>query len=105
MIQIIPVSSEPNQEFSVTLDNVQYFFRLMYNERSVLWTLDILNSAKTLILGGVVLRVQYSLLQQYSNDGLPQGRLFVIDQSGDGLDPTADDLGDRVVFAYEQISG
>lgn len=103
MTQIIPLTSESYQDFTVILDDIEYTFELLYNERSVLWTLNILDSAKDLILGGICLRVNYSLLEQYSNEALPQGRLFVIDQSGAGLDPTADDLGERVVMAYEPV--
>jgi len=103
MSLIIPLTSGPFQEFKVPLDNVDYNFRIQWNERSEFWTLDILNSARTLIVGGLVLRSNYSILDQYANEDLPQGNLKVLDQGGSGIDPTSDDLGDRVVLFYEPI--
>jgi hypothetical protein len=102
---IIPLTSEPIQNFKVSaLNDVDYYFRIQWNERSEFWTLDILTAAQTLIIAGLVLRADNSLLTQYSNELLPTGELKVIDQSGAGLDPTADDLGERVVLYYEPSS-
>lgn len=104
MIVIIPTTSDPNQEFSVTLDGVEFVFQLQYNERADLWSINILDSAQNLILGGVCVRVNYSLLEQYADESLPAGNLYAIDQNGTGTDPGADDMGSRVVLAYEQAS-
>ena len=101
---IIPLTSDHYQDFKIALDNADYFLVIQWNERSSFWTLDIYTAGKTLVKGGMVLRADYSLLDQYSDDLLPQGKIKMIDQSGEGVDPSYDDLGSRVVMLYEPIS-
>lgn len=102
MSLIIPVTSEAYQEFKVSaLEGRDYYFRIQWNERAYFWTLDILTAAKSLIVAGLVLRADYSLLDQYSNESLPPGKLKVLDLGGAGQDPGPDDLGERVVLFYE----
>lgn len=101
MGQIIPITSDPNQELKVTLGDTEYFIRLRWNTRAQFWTLDILDAAKDPIVQGVCVRVQYSLLSRYRDVRLPDGQLFAIDTSQEGVDPAVDDLGTRVLLAYE----
>jgi hypothetical protein len=98
---IIPLTSDHYQDFKIALESTDYFFVIQWNERSAFWTLDIYTAGKALVKGGMVLRAGYSLLDQYSDELLPPGKIKMIDQNGGGVDPSYDDLGTRVVMLYE----
>jgi hypothetical protein len=101
MAVIIPITNDANQELKATLDDSEYFIRLRYNVRGEYWTLDMLTAGKTPIVTGVAIRVSYSLLSRYVDTRLPDGKLYAIDTSGEGLDPALDDMGERVLLAYD----
>ena len=55
MIQQIPLSDAVDQIQSIAIDGVLYNLRVRLNYRMQIWTLDILDSANTPILYGVLL--------------------------------------------------
>lgn len=101
MALIIPITNDPNQELRVTLGDTEFYMIIKYNVRAELWTLNILDAGKDPIVEGIACRVDYSLLSRYKDIRLPENKLFLIDTSGEGLDPTLDDMGQRVLLAYD----
>lgn len=92
MISQIPFKPFPNFFEEITLNNVPYIFSFYWNNRGEFWTMDITDREKNEIIRGVKLVNNYELLEMFSNDKLPDGKLWVIDlmQTMDNI--TYDDL-------------
>lgn len=87
----IPLSPDA-QNFSITLNNVDYNFSLQWNEPSAAWKIDIADSNNVNILCGIPLITGVDLLEPYAylNFG---GQLIVqTDHDTDNV-PTFDNLG------------
>lgn len=85
---------------TTTLEGRSYLLTFRWAERSGRWTLDISHDGEVLA-AGIRLVADWPLLQPYKSDPLlPQGELFALDFSGQGLDPRLRDLGDRVELVY-----
>lgn len=94
MIISLPVSSDSAQTFITQLGDVKYLFNLRWNDRSQCWCMDMLtDSDQVVLLQGIPLVLGCDLLQPYN---LGIGRMLVVDESGQGLDASYNDLGSRV---------
>lgn len=87
MIQI-PLLTEPAQSFSIVIGEEEYNFRVIYNAREETFSMDI--SGTDFEIGGINLVGGCDILKQYS---IPIENMFVIDLTGEGTDPTIDNLG------------
>lgn len=89
---------------TTTLEGRSYELTFRWAERSGRWTLDITHDGDVLA-AGIMLVADFPLLQPYKSDPLlPQGELYALDMSGQGLDPGLRDLGDRVELVYFEAS-
>jgi len=100
----IPVAATAYQSFSVQLDGSVYRMRIRYNSRSGVWTLDLFDSAEQALLCGLALRTGIDLLDQYVDDRLPPGRLFIVNFVSEHGEPGRDDLGTDAVLVYEEAA-
>lgn len=73
----------------VTLDNVVYGLEFKYNKRYTAWTMNILDDQNNMIVSGIILYTNTSLLTNYYHLAVPKGMLFIIDS--DGTQTTADE--------------
>lgn len=89
----IPVTNSPEQIFSLEIDQVVYNFRIIYNTRSMVWTMDILDNSKIEILSGITLVGGVNLLAQH-NIGI--SNLFAINIVDRRLDANIQNLGTDV---------
>lgn len=90
MIYELPTTNKPSQEFVCELNKVKYLFRVQLNVRGGIWTLDVNTSEDIPIILGLPLVMGADLL---NNERFTTGRLFLVDYSGSGLDPTAKNFG------------
>lgn len=98
MIIELPLNASPAQSFTCQLGDIKYFFEVQYNSRSSVWTMNLSDdSTRTRMLSGVPLVLGVDLLGPY-NFGI--GSMIVLDKTGQGLDATANDLGDRVCLYW-----
>jgi hypothetical protein len=101
-ISILPIdASEPAYTVDVDLSGVVYRLSLAYNTRASHWTIGIGLPDGTTISAGQVIRSNWDLFAMIQSPLLPPGRLFAVDQGDTGADPTADDLGERVLICYD----
>ena len=97
-MQIIPLTSDPIQRFTVNLDGTSYDFQVKYNDLSSTWSADIaLNSDGTPLAYGIPLVLGADVL---SGTGLGIGAIFMVDESSNSVEAGPDDLGDRVRMYY-----
>lgn len=96
MASIIPfVPGDPEQFIAITLDQVPYVLRARWNTRDAAWYLDAWESdGVTVIAYGIKLVLGVFLGQRVRHPLFLSG-MFVIDDSGTGIDPGLNDLGGR----------
>lgn len=90
MLYELPMTSDPSQEFTCELNRVKYLFRVQLNVRGEVWTLDVNTSEDIPIITGLAMVMGVDLL---ASERFTKGMLFLVDYSGKGLDPTADNFG------------
>lgn len=99
-MQTITLRSIPDYTLEVTLEEVVYQFRIRWIERAAQWSLDILDRAGVLLLGGLAMVLDSELLRSHTGRGLPPGVLVLIDPSGRTHAVTFDDLEERCALIY-----
>lgn len=85
----IPLDSNPEQLFSITLDDNTYDIRVKLNSRVQQWSASFSQSGVD-ILNGVPLVGGIDILQQFN---IPIENMYVVNLDDDNLDPSADNLG------------
>lgn len=106
--QIVPVTSDPNQSFSVTLDidqsSITLQLRVRFSEMAGYWTLAIRDASGVLLLDGIpMIAGAYpaaNILGQFAYLGI--GSAFVVNASGVEQDsPSASNLGTDWVLVWD----
>jgi len=108
-MQTVPFTSDPNTQFTATLNGVEYEFLTNWNERNLTWSFD-LSIADTgeLLVAGVPVLIGCDMLAPH---GLGIGSMYAVDltatsaEEAEGrklqsVDAGPDDLGVRVVVVY-----
>lgn len=97
MILDLPLTSDPSRSVTVTMGDADYKLVTRYNDRSSVWTLDILSpSDDSYIVAAAPIVLGSDILEPF---GVGIGRMLVIDMSaapGSGTEAGPDDLGVRV---------
>jgi hypothetical protein len=97
----IPLTSgTPQFVQQASLDGVVYTLDFYYNTREDSWYFNLLDVERNPIIMGRKMVADWPLLQRSRSASKPPGELYVIDNSGAGLDPSLDDFGDRVSLVY-----
>lgn len=93
---LIPITESVAHDFNIELDAELYTFRLVYNSRAGLWTMDIYRQGLAVRLG-LVLVLGADVLK---GTDVNLGELWMFDLDGTGVDANSSDLGSRVVMYY-----
>jgi len=101
-INIAPNIPQFSQQ--VSLDGVVYTLDFFYNTREDSWYLSILDVELTPIISARKMVADWPIMWRSRSASKPPGELWVIDESGAGLDPSLSDLGDRVKLLYADES-
>jgi hypothetical protein len=88
--------------FDVDLDGVLYQLNFEYNEREEFWYFDILDLEGNEIRSGIKCVVNWPFLIFTSNPNRPAGQLLCLDARENSEDPTLDNFGIDVFFAYSE---
>lgn len=73
-----------------------------FNPADRFWYLDLRDSANRPLVLGMRLSLGRDKWRRYKyRDGVPRGRLDVVDVTGEGVEAGADDLGVRVLVRYD----
>lgn len=87
----IPFKSSPYFSEVLVLDTIQYTFTFHWNTLGF-WTLDILNVNSLILISGIRLVIGINLISDYPDLGLPKGKLYIIDSSGNTSEITRNDF-------------
>ncbi len=85
----IPLSSNPEQLFSITLGDNTYDLRVKLNSRLIQWSVSFAQNTIDIITG-IPLVGGIDILQQYN---IAIENMYVINLDNQNLDPSADNLG------------
>ena len=99
----IPINSQfPWFTVKMTLSGVSYTLRFRLNNRSNRWIMDIADASNVDILDGIVLLINRDLTYQYQTAmaNLPAGQFFVVDNTGEGNEPTQYSFGNTHSLIY-----
>lgn len=77
-MNIIPVIDANDSLLEAELDGRTYFLNLSWNSEARLWTLSIENADNELIVAGILLSPNISLLKPYRHLSVPAGEMVAI---------------------------
>lgn len=102
MAQVIPTRTDvAAYTLRVDLTGVEFLFEFRFNDRESFWYFDLADALAAPIVQGVKVVLGVPLLRNVVDVRRPVGDLFAIDQSNADLEAGESDLGDRVLFVYE----
>ena len=83
-----------------TLEGVGYQFQFEWNDRDGFWYLTVGGPDQTTQAQGITMHVGTDKLEHFKYAEVPPGSLDVVDTSGKYIEPTRNDMGDRVLLYY-----
>lgn len=98
----IPMTSDPWQQISVTLEDIPVAITIRWNEVASGWFWDILSTDETIDIKGLRLSPGINLMSGLALSEL--GRVYCIDEEAENAEPTLDGLGDRFKMWYLPLS-
>lgn len=100
----IPLNSNPEQLFSITINGNTYDCRVMLNSRTGVWSISFSQSGVD-ILNGIALLGGVDILKQYN---IPIENAYVVNLDNTNQDPTKTNLGTVAklfILTEEEVSG
>lgn len=100
----IPLNSNPEQLFSITLDGNTYDCRVILNSRTGVWSISF-SQSNVDILVGISLLGGVDILKQYN---IPIENVYVVNLDSTNEDPTSSNLGTVAklfILTEEEVSG
>lgn len=96
------VIPQGNPHFTIrhTLDGREYTLTLEWSERESAWYLQLADQGDVPIAGATKVVADWPLLLTTNDPRKFPGALIARDTTGQGLDPTLNDLGVRVLLVY-----
>lgn len=94
----------PWYKFKVSLSGSIYTLRFRFNVRMQRWILDIADNADNDLLSGLPLITMRNINGQYVIEGLPNGMLFISDDTDKGEQPTRNSFGKDKTLWFEDQS-
>lgn len=99
----IPLTTQPEQKFNITLSGLTYELRVIVNSRLKLWTVSFAQNGIDLVNGitmvsGVDLMIPYNL---------PFDNMYIVNLDNSNLDPDKDTLGINsklVILTDEEVT-
>ena len=85
----MPLTSKPEQLFSIVIKDTKYDIRVLLNSRTGVWSLDLASGGKDLV-SGIALLPGADIFGQY-NLGIGIG--YIINLESPRQDPTRDEFG------------
>ncbi len=87
----IPLGNEPEQKFSVTINEIIWDFRVLYNLRYGVWTLDISKGGEDIVLG-ITMLSGINIIDQYRSI-LDIDNMWMVNLDDNNEEATVDNLG------------
>lgn len=94
-------TSNPHFVQQTQLNGVTYTIRIHWNEREEAFYMELGDIEGNPIVASRKLVANWGLLFRVTDERKPVGDIFCVDQTGQGVDPGLDDLGERVLLIYD----
>lgn len=98
-----PREDEPRLRYTVNLEGTFYVLQFDWNERQLLWSMDIFDSDNVPLIRGQACVANWEFLRVRVVEGLPPGRLFLY--TADGLPPQLQTFRDAELFYFDSEEG
>lgn len=82
-MQIIPFQEFPSFTEEITIDGTPYLLSINWNTRGEFWAIRFQDRERNILAAGIKLVLEYELIANYPDRGLPPGHLYVVDTTGD----------------------
>ena len=106
-VSVIPTQNGPDagpQLSRVVLSGQAYQLRLGWNERAALWSVDVLDTSGAALAGSLPVSCGPAVNGPvYGQQGFPAGILMATPTTADDGDAGLEELGARVVLAYQSV--
>lgn len=97
----LPVSQKTGHFFfDIELEGETYRLEFHYSERAAKWSMNIRDTQDNPIALSIAVVLGADLLAQWKHLPVPPGALVAYDTSGEEIDATLGDLGERVQLYY-----
>lgn len=102
MAQVIPLDTTFTAfDVETSLGGTVFKFFFKYNSRTDRWEFDLFDAADTLLIQGVKIVLNISLLGQYQNLSFPAGEIRAVqNEIAVNTDPGRNDFDDRVELLF-----
>lgn len=97
---IIPFAGFASFIEEVTIDDTPYKLTFDWNSRGQFWTMIIADRDDNVLFAGIKLVLDYEMIQDFPDRGLPTGGLLAIDPAGIKRIIERDDLGKELFLIY-----
>lgn len=98
--QIKLIADVPHYEQQVTLDGETYTLAFDWNEREGAWYMNLSDVESVPVVMGKKVVSNWTFGHRSRSESMPPGRFLMIEHSGSDVDPTLEDIGDRVTLVY-----
>lgn len=88
----IPLINSPDQTLNITLDNIPYTLRILYNQRFNYFSLSINEKDDGAILSNIKMVINFPLVGRYRRLRM-KGDLYFVHKGGKTPRPTLEDIG------------
>lgn len=103
MLVEIPISGNiPDDKFTIILDQVVYVLRIKWNSRTGRFVMDISLEDGTILAQGICLCLNSDFMSEFTDSRLPKGKLFVVDTTDKGQEPTEENFGKTTLLMYNE---
>lgn len=105
-MQLLRTFEDPFYRMSTTLDGTDYLFEFRYSQRESCWYFSTYLTDGTLLVAGVKVVCNRSLLSRFASVALPKGKLVAFASGADASPPGLDELGigKRVELTYVTVA-
>ena len=99
-MNILPFINAPAFTYRLTLEGVAYNFSFQWNTRGLYWNMGILDDQNKPLVISIKVVLDTELLEQFVDKGLPPGRMFAFDTSGNKANIAYEDMTNGRVKLY-----
>lgn len=75
----IPMTDAAEFSESMSLDGNEYKLHFYWNTRGAFWSMDIADANGTSLISGIKLIMNFPMLMQHTESGIPQGQFLIVD--------------------------
>lgn len=93
-----------NFQVLTELEGILYVFNFVFNFRTDLWSMDILNSEESEIVTGIPIVLGVDLIDRFSDERLPPGNLFGLNIKEENVEAGENDLNENYFIIYEEAN-